>query len=165
MCALLASGCATPVPARRPYATVPIRAERHVQTKISAQGEWQDTTVDLRRDDAFFVDARGVWSGGFGWDGGPSGSIGPDGGRIFPEERAATALIGKVGQSMPFTVADQYLGRAPCDGNLYLRMNDVVWGDNWGYLTVDIYVERGQAAQPPAMPAVTAPAAGGGGFF
>lgn len=134
------TGCATRVPNSRPYSDIPIKYSTHGTYSINARGEWQPTTISLSKGDRFFIDAKGTWSGGMGWAGGPRGSVGWDAGRIYPDERAATALIGRVGNGSPFTIGDQYLGKAEFEGNLYMRMNDPLWGDNSGSLTVNVYV-------------------------
>ncbi len=139
--ALLLAGCATPLPANRPYAEVPLRNAQHSQASVYAAGDWQDSGVTLKSGDRFFLDAQGTWSGGLGWISGPSGAVGLDIGRIMPEEPAATALIGRIGNGAPFSIRDQYLGAAANDGNLFMRMNDPTTFDNSGALSVDIYVE------------------------
>jgi len=139
--ALLLVGCAAQLPANRPYAEVPLHNAQHFAVSVYAAGDWQDSTVTLKNGDRFFLDAQGTWSGGLGWISGPSGAVGLDVGRIMPEEPAATALIGRVGNGAPFSIRDQYLGVAANDGNLFMRMNDPTTFDNSGALSVDIYVE------------------------
>lgn len=140
---LFASACAgTALPSHRPYSQIPIEQDLHKHVAVTANGPWQDSGVMLQTGDDFFIDAKGTWSGGIGWESGPRGAVGPDVGRIFPAEPAATALIGRIGPGNPFTVGDQYLGRASQNGNLLLRMNDPTTWDNSGQLTVDIYVQN-----------------------
>jgi len=139
--ALLLAGCAVPLPANRPYAQVPLNSAQHFQVSVYAAGNWQDSGVTLKGGDRFFLDAQGTWSGGLGWISGPSGAVGPDIGRIMPEEPAATALIGRIGDGAPFSIRDQYFGTAANDGNIFMRMNDPTTFDNSGAVSVDIYVE------------------------
>ena len=145
---LLSSACVgTPLPPDRPFSQIPIEKGLHKLVYVTASGPWQDSGVILQAEDELFIDAKGTWSGGPGWESGPRGAIGPDAGRIYPPEPAATALIGKIGSGNPFTVGDQYLGKAAQEGTLFLRMNDPTTWDNSGQLTVDIYVQNKNKAQ------------------
>lgn len=149
---LFASACVgTALPSQRPYSEIPIEKDVHKQVAVSASGPWQDSGVILQTGDDFFIDAKGTWSGGLGWESGPRGAVGPDIGKIYPAEPAATALIGKIGSGSPFTVGDQYLGKASQDGNLFLRMNDPTTWDNSGQLAVDIYVQKKGKGPIPVM--------------
>jgi len=154
---LFASACVgAALPSQRPYSQIPLEKDVHKQVAVSASGPWQDSGIMLQTGDDFFIDAKGTWSGGLGWESGPRGAIGPDIGRIYPGEPAATALIGKIGSGSPFTVGDQYLGKASQDGNLFLRINDPTTWDNSGQLAVDIYVQTKGKGLIPGM--ATSPA-------
>ena len=101
----------------------------------------------LQNGDRFFVDAKGVWSGGLGADSGPSGKMFIINLPLYSGEPSPTALIGQVGAGPMFSVGNQYLGQASQSGQLSLRMNDPLTGDNSGYLTVDVYAQSGSASQ------------------
>lgn len=137
------TGCSSVSP-YRPYSAIPIEGKKEKSLKVPATAGWKDTGVTLQNGQQFFIAAKGKWSGGIGWQSGPSGKIGVDGGRIFPENPAVTALIGRVGTGKMFTVGDQYLGKSNSSGNLFLRINDAdgfCW-DNSGELDVEIYLEK-----------------------
>ncbi len=142
LCLFVSACVGSSLPSHRPYSQIPIEQDLHKHVAVTAKGPWQDSGVMLQTEDDFFIDAKGTWSGGIGWESGPRGAIGPDAGRIYPGEPAATALIGRIGSGNPFSVGDQYLGKASQDGNLFLRMNDPTTWDNSGQLAVDIYVQK-----------------------
>lgn len=144
-------GCVARVPAHRPYDKVPIRSDfEKKQISVHGNGGWQDSTVELKVGDKIFIDAKGSWSGGLGWESGPSGKTHPITWRPFPEEPAATALIGRIGNDRPFTIGDQHLGTVTIPGNLFMRMNDLTTGDNSGALSVDVYVQQSNSVKTKA---------------
>jgi len=148
---LLLMGCVSRLPSHRPYDKTPIEYDIHKMSTVTAYGPWQDSTVQIQAGDKIFIDAKGTWSGGMLWESGPSGAVGPDSGRIYAAEPAATALIGRIGSGTPFTIGDQYLGEATQNGNLFMRMNDPTTGDNSGALTVDVYVRHAKAEKPTVL--------------
>jgi hypothetical protein len=149
------------MPSQRTYTEVPIESSQIKNLKIPSTAGWKDTGVSLKKGEEFFVEASGRWSGGLGWDSGPNGKIGLDGGRVFPANPAGTALIGRVGTGNMFTVGEQYYGKASVSGNLKLRINDVdKWAfDNTGALDVKVYTSEQQnkkaITQLSTLPPVT----------
>ncbi|MBI3637309.1 MAG: trypsin-like peptidase domain-containing protein [Candidatus Rokubacteria bacterium] len=145
------SGCVgRALPPHRPYATVPFTPDAQTQTRVHANGDWQDSGVSLHVGDRLFIEAQGAWSGGLGWESGPGGAIGMDIGRILETEPAATALIGRIGTGTPFRVGDQVLITDVRDaGPLLMRINDPTTWDNSGFVSATIFVKRSAATQSP----------------
>jgi|GEM_PF-2972502 len=144
------AGCAASNPAFRPYASPPISTTNKKQVSIRADLDWQSTGVNIAEGDTVFLDAYGAWNGAspmnlfaLGWVGnGPSGGTGMHAGLIFSGEPSPTALIGRIGSNVPFSVRDQLLLTSKESGELFLRMNDPTTGDNSGAISVNIYKEN-----------------------
>lgn len=137
------AGCPSRVPAYRPYTQPPFPPDSRRTSLVYAADTWQDTGVVLEAGNELFIDAKGSWSGGLGWDCGPSGAVGMNAGTVISEEPSPTALIARIGGGHPFSVRDQYFGTVGEGGRLYLRMNDPTTSDNSGAITVDIYARKG----------------------
>ena len=118
---------------------------------VYAYRDWQSVGIRLEQGDSFSVRARGEWQYS------PLvGRNGPDGGRWAPDfypletDRSGArggALLGRIGDDgLPFLVGRRTSASADAPGDLNLRINDDLLGDNVGRLQIEITVTRKQAA-------------------
>jgi small nuclear ribonucleoprotein (snRNP)-like protein len=103
---------------------------------IPANQAWTDTGIYVRRGERIQFNASGQirWSPDFP-------RVGPEGGGSTPGAPMSApggALIGRVGNSAPFVVANGQIVTAPADGELMLGINDDNVSDNTGNFQVQI---------------------------
>lgn len=109
----------------------------------AANGDWNDTGVDVESGDTLKIDANGEASLGAG-----ASPVGPDGegpcglGCPMPDS-ARGALIGRVAQGTPFFVGGFFEGSVAATGRLELVVNDDSYDDNSGGYDVEIEVIPG----------------------
>jgi len=116
------------------------------EKRVYAYRDWQSVGVILHSGDRFTIKAKGEWMytpiGGYN---------GPEGHKIYwapsfyplPGPITGGCLVGRIGESgQPFYVSRYYVSTAVSDGTLYLRINDDLLGDNQGFLTIVVTVEK-----------------------
>jgi hypothetical protein len=116
------------------------------EKRVYAYRDWQSMGVILHNGDRFTIRAEGEWMytpiGGYN---------GPEGHRTYwapdfyplPGGPRGGCLIGRIGEGeQPFYVGRYYASTAVSDGTLYLRINDDILGDNQGFLTIVVTVEK-----------------------
>jgi len=112
--------------------------------RVLADKPWTDTGIDLHLDDRVTIEyVSGEWSP---WPGDSFDALGSGGDPrcdcnvILGASHAA--LIGRIGDSEPFLVGEDYTGAAgePC--RLYLGINDSRLDDNSGSIRVRVQVLR-----------------------
>ncbi len=126
-------------PVAYPYLTS-LGVVRH----IYATQAWQNTDITLKPGDAVrIVQVGGVWShweNGIMYDANGQPIIGLQANTPL-STTVSGALIGKIGANRPFAVGRWLEMTASDAGDLYLAMNDNNYGDNQGFITVEIVVE------------------------
>ncbi len=109
---------------------------------VDAKTMWTDTGITLIDPSDITVQASGSWANGNN----PPEYYSANGiGHLHPgttiQSASLGALIGKIGGNT-FVVGENYSGRTPASGKLYLGMNDLptadAYTDNLGQLTVQI---------------------------
>ena len=115
-----------------------------VTIMINATQPWTDTGIDISPGDIITINAYGRYLEANAPNN-PINWIGPDGypyptsyssnSSSYPiPEAAARCLIGKINNGDPFIVASRYIDSFLNDGRLYLGLNDINFGNNYGYL-------------------------------
>ncbi|NQT85178.1 DUF1080 domain-containing protein, partial [bacterium] len=106
---------------------------------VSARAEWLDTGLYLTRDALYNVTAAGLWGTGPPESNGPEGSD-REAGPLHPVPGArAHGLVGRVGgQGRPFAAGAALDLEPERSGRLYLQMNDLELGGNWGSVRVNV---------------------------
>ena len=111
-----------------------------VVVRVAADEPWTDTGVDILPGERLEIDyVAGLWSP---WPGGAYDAIGSGGdprcdcNRLMGASHAA--LIGRLGDSEPFLVANHWEGTVGQGGRLLLGMNDSSLDDNSNWLEVRI---------------------------
>ena len=131
----------------RPPVAYPYLTSRGTLFDVHAQQRWQDAGVQVQPGDwVTIVQVGGAWthdkSGVEVYDAnGFAGLIQED--APLPSVPIGT-LIARMGgdDAHTFSVGRWSVLTAPTQGTLYLAMNDNVYGDNAGFITVQIVVER-----------------------
>lgn len=115
-----------------------------VVVEVQAQGGWQDTGIEIRVGDEVRVTyLSGTWSP---WSGGWYDALGSGGdpkcdcNALMGASHAA--LLGRVGEELPFLVGADYRWVAGERGRLYLGINDTRLDDNSGALRVLVEIKR-----------------------
>jgi hypothetical protein len=112
--------------------------------EVRADQAWNNTGIILREGDLLIIRyVSGVWSP---WRGGAFDAIGSGGDPNCDcnvlKGVSHAALIGKVGEGMPFFIGEQFRLRLAEAGILYLGINDRRTTDNSGSLFVQVEVWR-----------------------
>lgn len=111
---------------------------------VYAEREWQNTGLEIKPDDVVrIIQVGGAWTH---WE---SGTLYDANGYTQLGLQANTplsitvggALIGRIGTNRPFAVGRWLEMTASDAGDLNLAMNDNNYGDNQGFITVEIVVE------------------------
>ena len=126
------------------------------EKRVYAYRDWQSVGVILHSGDRFTIKAKGEWMytpiGGYN---------GPEGHKIYwapsfyplPGPITGGCLVGRIGEGgQPFYVGRYYVSTTVSDGTLYLRINDDLLGDNQGFLTVVVTVERFEREESEIAP-------------
>ena len=130
-----ASSGATAGQAARP------RGLREREVTVSARQPWTDTGITIRNGQTVYFEA----SGRVRW--GRDRQDGPEGENDSPRNpnrpipaRPAAALIGRVGDDVPFFIGTDAQGvRVRGSGQLFLGVNDDAFEDNSGSFRVTVY--------------------------
>lgn len=114
---------------------------RERSVSVSAREQWNDTGIDVRRNQQIYFSASGKPRWGRDRQDGPAGERGSprNANRPIPD-RPGGALIGRIGNGDPFLVGDD---RGPIrvrdSGRLFLGINDDYLQDNSGEFRVIVY--------------------------
>ncbi len=132
---------------RKPVA-YPYLASRGTLLDVHAEQLWQDTGVQVQAgDDLTILQVAGEWT----YRQPDIEMFDANGNRELPLQANAPlpsapvgTLIGRIGEdgSPVFSVGRWGVYQAPVGGKLYLAMNDNGYGDNAGFITVQIMVEH-----------------------
>ena len=117
-------------------------ASVEAQVAVPATQPWYDTTVSVGAGDALSITASGMWTSGE-WTGTADGyGTQAGGGCYLAPNEVPYALIGRIGQGVPFFVGASHMQIAQEAGTLQLSMNDCpnIFWDNSGALDVTITV-------------------------
>ena len=114
-----------------------------VETRVAAAEGWRDTGVYVRAGKTYKINATGTWSAGIlcgdtdaSGDGVGLLCIGSPAGDY---SNSPSTLVGRIGKNGPrFKVGNQLDLDTDQDGNLYLRINDQLYVDNFGAVNVRI---------------------------
>jgi len=136
-----------PYPTYTPYPT-PTSARLLITQKeveVQANVKWQDSGITVKSGDTVTIRyVAGQWSIWLGVDpltDGDGQKGRPEKTQIMPEANLGS-LIGRIGTNPPFFIGNGTTIRSNYTGNLMLSMNDDVFRDNGGSLTVSVVVER-----------------------
>ncbi len=116
-----------------------------VQVVVDARERWTDTRLNIREGDlvTFETSGRAQLSTKPEDVAGPGGTASrrraPD--APLPQQPAG-ALIGRIGNSLPFFIGGRASVVAPATGRLFLALNDDVVADNKGEFRVSVLIER-----------------------
>jgi hypothetical protein len=131
-----------------PPLAYPYLASRGALFAVLAQQRWQDTGVQVQPGDRVtIVQVDGTWThwgpGEELYDANGYANLGLQDDTTLPSAITG-ALIGRIGEEdgHAFSVGRWSVLAAPTKGTLYLAMNDNVYEDNAGFITVQIVVER-----------------------
>ena len=119
-----------------------VHQETLSQPHVYAYRGWQNVGVRLQEGDGADIRAAGEWLYT------PDEVHGPEGHARYPAPTfypmpyvPGGVLIGRIGEDgEPFLVGRRTLVYAREPGLLYLRINDDLLGDNWGWLAVEVEV-------------------------
>lgn len=121
-------------------AQTPTAEDQPGAVRVMANQPWTETGITVKAGDLVTFQARGQVAIARG---GPDTFAGPDGkgdlrSRSYPDpDMPAGGLIGKVGNSAPFSIGSNSQPiRMPANGRLLLGVNDNEFGDNSGYFSV-----------------------------
>jgi hypothetical protein len=129
----------------RPPIAYPYLASRGTLFDVQVQS-WQDTGIQVKPGDRItIIQMDGTWTyreGVAPFDANGTSALSLQADAIIPSEPVGT-LVGRVGEGSDqlFSVGRWKEFQAPAEGNLYLAMNDNGYGDNAGFITVQIMVE------------------------
>ena len=126
----------------RERAVAVMRQEDIGQTRVFAYRGWQSVGVRLNEGDEVEISAGGEWLYTPGEIHGPEGHARYPAPTFYPlTDAPGGVLIGRIGEKgSPFLVGGRTWREAQQSGALYLRINDDMLGDNWGWVEVDIDV-------------------------
>jgi hypothetical protein len=131
----------------RPPVAYPYLASRGTLFDVDARQLWQDTGVQVQPEDRVtIVQVGGAWthdrSGVEVYDANGFAGLTQEDAQL-PSAPIGT-LIARMGEddAHTFSVGRWSVLTAPAGGILYLAMNDNVYGDNDGFVTVQIVIER-----------------------
>lgn len=134
----------------RPQEWQPRQQTDQAVRSVYAYRQWQSLGVEVAPEDVITIRARGEWqySPYVGLHG-PAGAGWPVTVRTYPLSDAdGGVLLGRIGDAgAPFYVGAGTVVRADTAGLLYFRINDDLLGDNSGALSLEINVERADAAR------------------
>jgi hypothetical protein len=156
------TGTAAPAPAPAPSTPAP-NLVTQATIAVPGNAQWTNTGVSVRQGEDIYFSANGTIqmsdNGADTATPGGSASQRTAAGAPLPQLTAG-ALIGRVGNSAPFAIANQSRVTMPAGGDLQLGINDDVMGDNSGQFTVTISRPAGSAAvgtsgSEPAAPPIT----------
>jgi hypothetical protein len=118
--------------------------DRSITVTVDAKHPWVDAGMMVQKGDRLNFDANGT----IRWGDDPDQIAGPEGHDAKPGKLGKAGLIGRVGlNGKPFAI-----GRAtapiamPKNGELFLGINDFIFGDNSGAFTV--VITRAAAPNP-----------------
>lgn len=111
-----------------------------------------NTGLFLHSGDLLNISASGIWSNAptyygliFGPDGNPNENIAPTyPGAGYP----VAALMGKIDDSDYFFIGSSYSNYVSQNGILYLGFNDTDYGNNWNYVTADVFITHLESTVP-----------------
>lgn len=120
------------------------RQEELSQPRVFAYRGWQSVGVRVEKGDRIEIVAEGEWLYT------PDEVHGPEGHARYPAPSfypmpnvPGGVLIGRVGEKgQPFLVGRRTWREVQQPGTLYLRINDDMLGDNWGWVAVDVEVAQ-----------------------
>jgi hypothetical protein len=130
----------------RPPVAYPYLASRGTLFDVHAQQLWQDTGVPVQPGDRVtIVQVGGAWTHGgpSAYDANGYAGLALQAGAALPSALVGT-LIARIGDDSGsvFSVGRWSVLTAPAAGTLYLAMNDNIYEDNAGFITVQIMVEH-----------------------
>jgi len=111
------------------------------EVNVPARTQWTDTGVSVRVGQTLYFEASGRVRWGSNRQDGPEGESGSprNSNRPIPS-RPAAALIGRIGDDVPFFIGSETVGiRVRRSGTLSLGINDDVFDDNSGTFRVTVY--------------------------
>jgi hypothetical protein len=142
------TGTSTPAPAPAPSAPAP-NLTTQATVAVPGTAQWTNTAVSVREGEDIYFNATGSiqLSDNAGDTATPGGSQSQRtaSGAPLPQITAG-ALIGRVGNSAPFAIANQSRVTMPATGELQLGVNDDHVADNRGQFTVAISRPAGATA-------------------
>jgi hypothetical protein len=117
------------------------RGLREREVNVSARTQWTDTGVTVRIGQTIYFEASGRVRWGSNRQDGPEGeSDSPRNANRPIPARPAAALIGRIGDDVPFFIGTETAGiRVRTSGTLSLGINDDVFDDNAGTFRVTVY--------------------------
>jgi hypothetical protein len=118
------------------------RQEDLSQPRVFAYRGWQSVGTRVNEGDEVRIEAYGEWLYTPGEMHGPEGHARYPAPTFYPIPNVpGGVLIGRIGETgQPFVVGRGTVVQARQTGTLYLRINDDLLGDNWGWVAVDVDV-------------------------
>lgn len=119
-----------------------MRQEDLGRTRVFAYRGWQSVGVRLNAGDRVEISAGGEWLYTPDEVHGPEGHARYPAPSYYPLSNApGGVLVGRIGENgAPFLVGRGTWREVQQAGMLYLRINDDLLGDNWGWVEVDVEV-------------------------